>query len=129
MSQRIMIRSQLAQSLQLASGEHQEDTPSFTDEVGEENNQENITDSVVTASSEIDDTSDIPQLVTSETETERNPTALEEKLPKRKYSFEYKIKLTDEQRKATVISRALKSTGKNKFWLNVKDKEDGSRKA
>ena len=50
-------------------------------------------------------------------------------MPKCKCSFEYKIKPTDEWRKATVISRAGKSAGKNKFWLNVKDKEDGSLKS
>ena len=70
--------------------------------------------------------SDIPQIVTSETETERNPTVLEDKMPKCKCSFEYKGKPTYEWRKATVNSRAGKSTGKNKFWLNVKYKEDGS---
>ena len=31
--------------------------------------------------------------------------------------------------KDSCISRAGKSTGKNKFWLNVKDKEDSSRKS
>ena len=50
-------------------------------------------------------------------------------MPKCKCSFEYKIKPTDEWTKVTVISRAGKSTGKNKFWLNVKDKEDGSLKS
>ena len=47
------------------SEEHQEDKLSFTDEVGEEDNQENITNSVATAFSETDGTSDIPQIVTS----------------------------------------------------------------
>ena len=42
-----------------------------------------------------------------------------------KCSFEHKIEPTDEWRKATVISRVGKSAGKNKFWLNVKDKGDG----
>ena len=42
------------------------------------------------------------QFVTSETETERNSTVLEDKMPKCKCSFEYKIKPTDEWRKATV---------------------------
>ena len=37
--------------------------------------------SVATASSETDGTSDIPQIVTSEIETERNPTVLEDKMP------------------------------------------------
>ena len=49
-------------------------------------------------------------------------------MPKCKSSLECKLKPTDEWRKATVISRAGNSTGKNKFWLNVKDKEDGSLK-
>ena len=39
-----------------------------------------------------------------------------------------KIKPTDEWRKANVIRRAGKSTARNKFWLNVKDIEDGSLK-
>ena len=46
-----------------------------------------------------------------------------------KCSFEYKVKPTDEWRKATVISIAGKSRGKNKFWLNLKDKEDSSLKS
>ena len=57
------------------SEEDQEDKLSFTDEVEEDDNQENITNSVATASSETaDDTSVTPQIVISETETERNPT-------------------------------------------------------
>ena len=58
----------------ISSEEDQEDKPSFTDEVGEEDNQENITNCAATAFSETDDTSDIPQIVTSETATERNKT-------------------------------------------------------
>ena len=50
-------------------------------------------------------------------------------MPKWKCSFEHKIESTNEWRKATVHSRAGTSTGKDTFWLNVKDKENGSLKS
>ena len=50
-----------------------------------------------------------PKIGTSETETERNPTVLEDKMPKCKCPSEYKVKPTDEWRKTTLISRTGRS--------------------
>ena len=58
------------------------------------------------------DTSDIPQIVSSETEIQQ---FMKIKCLSAKTSFEYKIKPTDEWGKATVFSRAGKSTGKTSF--------------
>ena len=74
------INSQLAQSLQLSLQKKIRKINQDDDEVGEEDNQENITNGVAIASSETYDTTEIPQIVTSETETDRNPTVLEDKM-------------------------------------------------
>ena len=53
-------------------------------------------------------------------EEERNPTILRNELPPRKSHIEYKIKKEDSWQEATVIIRARKTTGRNKFCMNIK---------
>ena len=53
-------------------------------------------------------------------EEERNPTILRNELPPRKSHIEYKVKKEDYWQEAIVINRAGKTTGRNKFWMNIK---------
>ena len=40
--------------------------------------------------------------------------------PQQKAIFEYKVKKEDSWQEAIVINRAGKTTGRNKFWMNIK---------
>ena len=53
-------------------------------------------------------------------EEERNPMILRNELPPRKSHIEYKVKKEDSWQEAIVINRAGKTTGRNKFWMNIK---------
>ena len=46
------------------------------------------------------------------------------KVPSVKSNIEYKVKRNDPWKEAIVISRAGKATGKNKYWMNIKDLEE-----
>ena len=60
---------------------------------------------------------------------EKNPIMLGKKVPSVKSNIEYKVKRNDPWKEAIVISRAGKATGKNKYWMNIKDLEDGTFKS
>ena len=60
---------------------------------------------------------------------EKNPIMLGKKVPSVKSNIEYKVKRNDPWKEAIVISRAGKATGKNKYWMNIKDLEDGTCKS
>ena len=60
---------------------------------------------------------------------EKNPIMLGKKVPSVKSNIKYKVKRNDPWKEAIVISRAGKATGKNKYWMNIKDLEDGTFKS
>ena len=60
----------------------------------------------------------------SQEREERNPIMIENKAPSVKSNIEYKVKRNDQWKEAIVISRAGKATGKNKYWMNIKDLKD-----
>ena len=60
---------------------------------------------------------------------EKNPIMLGKKVPSVKSNIEYKVKRSDPWKEAIVISRVGKATGKNKYWMNIKDLEDGTFKS
>ena len=57
---------------------------------------------------------------------EKNPIMLGKKVPSVKNNIEHKVKRNDQWKEAIVISRAGKAIGKNKYWMNIKDLEDGT---
>ena len=59
---------------------------------------------------------------------EKNPIMLGKKVPSVKSNIEYKVKRNDPWKKAIVITRSCKAIGKNKYWMNIKDLEDGTLK-
>ena len=54
---------------------------------------------------------------------------LGKKVPSVKSNTEYKVKRNDPWKEAIVISRAVKATDKNKYWMNINDLEDGTLKS
>ena len=60
---------------------------------------------------------------------DKNPIVLGKKVPSVKSNIEYKIKRNDLWKEAIVISRAGKAAGKNMYWMNIKDLEDGTFKS
>ena len=82
---------------------------------------ENVVDKLADMINQIDlDTDD---------ENNRNPTKLTGVIPSLKSEITYEDPDTNEWRKAMIISRAGKASGKNKYWFNVKDLEDDTVKS
>ena len=82
---------------------------------------ENVVDKLADMINQIDlDTDD---------ENNRNPTKLTGVIPSLKSEITYEDPDTNEWRKAMIISRAGKASGKNKYWFNVKDLEDDTMKS
>ena len=50
-----------------------------------------------------------------------NPTVLEVRIPKKGTKISYKVPGGGEETQATVLARAGKATGKNKYWYNVQN--------
>ena len=82
---------------------------------------ENVVDKLADMINQIDlDTDD---------ENNRNPTKLTGVIPSLKSEITYEDPDTNEWRKAMIISRTGKASGKNKYWFNVKDLEDDTVKS
>ena len=60
---------------------------------------------------------------------EKNLIMIGKKVPSVKSNIVYKVKRNDPWKDAIIIRRAGKATGKNKYWMNIKDSEDGTFKS
>ena len=60
---------------------------------------------------------------------EKTPIMLGKKVPSVKSNIGYKFERNDPWKEAIAKSRTGKATGKNKYWMNIKDLEDGTFKS
>ena len=87
--------------------------------------------SLETNANVVDELADMINQIDLDTDDEknRNPTKLTGEIPSLKSKITYEDPDTKEWRKAMIISRAGKASGRNKYWLNVKDLEDDTMKS